>query len=443
MDLKIRRVSESDFDSIVRDAGGSRIREIGSADYSFDDAILELKLVEEEGLDKKSRQQKLARLFRDQQPLAPVVVIAPKSLDSVNTRNYYNIVAGPIKTHVKKAADQLDKTVQRRKRENLRVLVIINVGYTALSLDEFQDVCVRSVQNDTSKIDWVVCGGVYFYSDTFDHYLIAPLKGVPINLATGFPGLDRLQKSWGNLVEKFLTDAMFGQVEGWTRRSVVDLIFDLDGVRYIKPAPKFPASKYWPGGRRPRDNSSGIEECPPVGLVFPRFDERTWQRFKKALPTCKTLKESYPKWIAFGRDEEAKSGRETRPFVFVNVDYGSFVAAQTDRQSDWDFSNICEHAANEFNVMVRRLLEQASDADEANILPPEYIFVVSREIGQDKANDLSSIYHVWTLAGRDHVDPISQDQRLFLEHALSIGGAYAIKRDTPFIRFRRIPVEGE
>jgi hypothetical protein len=93
--------------------------------------------------------------------------------------------------------------------------------------------------------------------------------------------------------------------------------------------------------------------------------------------------------------------------------------------------------------MVRTLLDEASDADETNICLPEYISAVTLEIGQDKANDLSSIYHVRSSAGRDQAEPIVQDQRLFFEHALSIAGAYAIKRDVPFIKYRRVPVEGE
>jgi hypothetical protein len=317
------------------------------------------------------------------------------------------------------------------------------VGYTALSLDEFQDVCVKCAQNDTRKIDWVICGGVYFYSDTFDHYLIAPLRGVPINLARRFPDLDRLQKSWGNLVETFLTDAMFGRTKGWARQSVVDLVFDLGGVRYIKPAPRMPPSKFWPGGRRPRDNSSGIEKCPPVALTFPELREMSWTQFKEALPTCRTLKESYSAWIDFARDEEAKHDKPEQPFVFVEVEYSEFADNTSGAKSEWRFRNICEFAAKKFDTTVRKLIENASDAEETNIVIPEYISSVTLEIGQDKANDLSSIYLIRNVMGLDREEPIIQNKRLFFEHALSIAGAYAVKHHIQFVRYRRIGVEGE
>jgi hypothetical protein len=47
------------------------------------------------------------------------------------------------------------------------VLVILNTGYTALSIDEFKDICLRCVHKPdyNSRIDWVICGGIYFASD--------------------------------------------------------------------------------------------------------------------------------------------------------------------------------------------------------------------------------------------------------------------------------------
>ena len=82
----------------------------GLADYELNEALIELKLVEEEGFDKEERQVKLANLFKENQPGRPVVVINPRLLDAAGQREYYNIVSGPIKTHVKKAAKQLENT---------------------------------------------------------------------------------------------------------------------------------------------------------------------------------------------------------------------------------------------------------------------------------------------------------------------------------------------
>src|ERR1051326_2850360 len=92
--IKFRTVTEQDFDGIVADAGGSRIREEGSADYVLNEAVIELKLADEEGLLVQTRQVKLAKLFRRQQPSSPVVIIDPTTLDVAASREYYNIIEG-------------------------------------------------------------------------------------------------------------------------------------------------------------------------------------------------------------------------------------------------------------------------------------------------------------------------------------------------------------
>jgi len=57
--LRIRYISEADIDAIVSKAGGRRLTGAGSADYQLNEAIIELKFVEEEGFHKEERQAKL------------------------------------------------------------------------------------------------------------------------------------------------------------------------------------------------------------------------------------------------------------------------------------------------------------------------------------------------------------------------------------------------
>ena len=44
---------------------------------------------------------------------------------------------------------------------------------------------------------------------------------------------------------------------------------------------------------RPRQNTSGLERCPPVAITFPDLTEREWTAFRAALPNetglCDTL----------------------------------------------------------------------------------------------------------------------------------------------------------
>jgi len=109
---------EEDFDEIIAKAGGCRTAADDSrsselnADYFLNEAIIELKLIEEEGLDKENRRRKVAGLFQESQPDKPVVILDPNILSEKAKRKYYNLLEGPIKTHVKKAAKQLDRTLK-------------------------------------------------------------------------------------------------------------------------------------------------------------------------------------------------------------------------------------------------------------------------------------------------------------------------------------------
>src|ERR1051326_7352868 len=231
--VRIRSVSEPDFDKVIASAGGSRIVEEDSADYELNEAIVELELVSEEGFAKKERQRKLAALFRKTQPEMPVVILKPERLSQDDSRDYYRIVETPIKNACKKASKQLQKTAARYDRQPLRLLIILNVGYTLLSQDEFKDVCFKCVRNDTSGIDWLLCGGIYFYSDKFDTYVLAPLEELPINLARSFPSQPALVKAWGDFLDNLMTEAIRNP-EPFTngRMPVIDLIFESDGIRY-------------------------------------------------------------------------------------------------------------------------------------------------------------------------------------------------------------------
>jgi hypothetical protein len=66
--VKIGKLEESDFDGIITRAGGRRFspdhsRETDkNADFVFGSAIVELKLVNEDGLEKQKRQRKNERL---------------------------------------------------------------------------------------------------------------------------------------------------------------------------------------------------------------------------------------------------------------------------------------------------------------------------------------------------------------------------------------------
>ena len=324
--IRISSISERDFDSIVLDAGGSRLEMDSSADYHLNEAVIELKFVQEEGFEKGPRQAKLAALFRKQQPTAPVVVIDPDTLDETQSRNYYNIVATPIKGHIKKASSQLGETAKRYSPEATRVLIILNTGYTALNHDEFKSVCIKCVHNDTTKIDFVVCGGIYLHGDKFDYYLLPRFDLIPVNLNRPFPSYDLLLKAWNAFEERQATNMMMeAPLPGEGKLPVLDLAFEVDGVRYVKPAPAVP-SNVFPSGHAPRVNSSPIRTCPPVAIVFPSLGAQDWMAFKRALPYAPTLKATHADYQAFQQERETAESAPLKPFVTVPVTFQEFHA---------------------------------------------------------------------------------------------------------------------
>ena len=305
--LRIARVTEADFDRLVTLAGGRRNSEDSSAkdapnaDYLLDDAIIELKLIEEEGLEKHERQRRLAGLFRGYQPKIPVVVLDPACLDAEGERRYFRIVAGPVQNSIKKASRQLECTRQGAGGDLARVLVAINNGYTALTHDEFTRVALKSAHNDTRNIDSVVVGGVYYYTDDFDFYALFPFEEYPINLSRRFVSFQRLKQRWDEFAEQIMTATLRGGTpDRFDKIPVVDIAFDIDGVTFVKPAPNMGTpSSFW-GAERPRRNSTGLTSCPPVAMTFPDIDEQAWARLASTLGTSGFLKGSFPEWSRFG-----------------------------------------------------------------------------------------------------------------------------------------------
>jgi hypothetical protein len=438
--IRIKTVSEADFDGVVTSAGGSRIPEQGSAesaDYILNEAIIELKLVKEEGFEKTERQTRLANLFRQTQPNKPVVLVNPKELNASNSRAYYRIVEGPIKTASKKASKQLKVTAERLNPTAARVFVILNVGYTLLSLDEFKEVCLKCVGNDTSSIDWVVCGGIYFYSDNFDNYVISPFEVFPINLQRPFASRDILGKAWDKFLDAMMTDAITNPAPYVNARMpVIDLKFDLDGIRYVKPAPKMPHSSFWPGGIGPRENTSGIHSCPVVALTFPSFSELEWRHFRDKMPSSARLKGTYKEWLKSCPDEGLES-KPLKPFVEVEVKYREFARWSKTLNGRLQFSDINKFASEVFHQRAVTILENAKDMDQTQIVPPEYVHLIVKEIGNDEANDLASIYYVSVVPGFERSEPIVENMRLFFKYGLPLAAAYAIKRKVDYVFYTR------
>lgn len=242
--FRIRPLSEPDIDQVFAKAGGCRVhldvdrRAKRGADYILGNALIELKALDDEGLEKPERQAKLAALFRKQEPERPVIILDRERLPKTARRDYDYILGGPIKTLVSSARKQLKQSRTEIPSATSSILFVINNGYTALNHDQLLRMVAHRVRNDTREIDGVVVGGCYYYSDAFDSFFLWPIEYVPLELRARFEAFSNLREAWNNFANQFMTDLMQGKVEaGAIKGPVVDTQFEVDGITLVKPAP--------------------------------------------------------------------------------------------------------------------------------------------------------------------------------------------------------------
>jgi hypothetical protein len=157
------RVDEGFIDDVIVSAGGHRLTkdEAGhgkseSADYVIGHCVLELKHIQEEGLLVASRQRKLAQLLRGIAPGSEYVSLSPKILTRPQWLKFADILGGPVKTHVKKAARQIKSSRQALGCSEGGV-IFLNTGYSGLPHDLFRELVDRYCDKDTSQIGFAIC----------------------------------------------------------------------------------------------------------------------------------------------------------------------------------------------------------------------------------------------------------------------------------------------
>lgn len=428
--LNISRLSESDFDTIIESIGGCRFSKDHSkekklnCDYEYGDAFIELKLVEEEPAEKKSKQDKLAELFRSK---AKTAVIDPDLLSRDGKAEYYRILESPIKNALKKASKQLQEASSRRNG-TLRIAMIINNGLTLMMPEEFEYVAIKCAKNDTSGIDILLVGGVYFFSDRFDGCAIFPLKEVYLNKQRD-DIVGSIKKGWGEFLNSFMTRQIMDISITRNKEPVKDISFTVDGVLYVKPPPKFgKPSSFWPDGIRPRENSTKLDTCPPVATILPKLDVNSYRVATESIKDCWMLKrdlKSYSAWLSNEMNQETSL---IQPLVAVSV--------SAEKAAVSCFQDLCAVALDIYHTRMHKIMDGTLEfTDKHQSL--NYILMECIEIGIDRANDITFIEHVIELPGVERSTVIIEGERLFFEYALAVASAYCIKVDADCVYYRR------
>ena len=239
------RITESFIDRIVLAAGGHRLEGVEAnhgrtknADYLIDDMVLELKILEEEGLEKESRQEKLGELLvagrafdGTSLPLSPELV-APES-----RRRFLDALGGPIKNAVKSASKQIRSTKTHLGRPDLRGgVIVVNSGYGSLDPETFEHLVQRFVKKDTSQISEVICISSWLVSNGFDSV-------VNFSYWPGEAASDagkRIRAAYDAQVEECMTEFMRSgmRVEGKPLEPLGPIAFEHGGVQLFWQPPQ-------------------------------------------------------------------------------------------------------------------------------------------------------------------------------------------------------------
>jgi hypothetical protein len=248
------QLTESFLDEVVRRAGGRRFTELFSPpmgmenpDYVFPEVLAEVKILEEEGLNKSSRQAKLARLLDNSGfdfANEDFYDNAPPAL----RREIESLFLEPIKGAVKKAGKQFSAAKSVDLFRHLKtVLIAVNSGYSSVSADLFRSLVLRTCRKDTSRIDYVACLSVHHHHGPFDTYIFLKKDFVAVREAKPWAGNDAFLAAVGTVFDNAMTKMMTDQMnpELWAAHlpPVEDIFFEGDGVTYVRRAPEVPDSR--------------------------------------------------------------------------------------------------------------------------------------------------------------------------------------------------------
>jgi len=291
---RIQPLTETSITALIEKAGGRRAHEDQdrraekNADYRLGTSIIELKLLDDEGLTKPERQEKIASLFAASQPGRPVVIIDPSILTSDGRREYTKIMQGPIQGAVRSARKQLKQSRCEDAEAQTSILFVINNGFSALSHEELKEHVVRRAKNDTDEIDGVVVAGCYLHGDGFDTVALWPITYEQIKPGRPFPEFETLRMAWNELSNRHMTDFVQGKHgQNAVKKTQQDIVFDVGGLTFVKPATPLGKKSDFYGARRPRFNEVGFDNVKHVAITVPAMSSVEYRRIRAAMLTTR------------------------------------------------------------------------------------------------------------------------------------------------------------
>ncbi len=434
-ELLPKRLSEDDVTTIFEKIGGKRAYENDSqqpnknADFVLGGAVVELKTLEGDGLENTRRQEKAAKLFRGVFPDRPTIVLFREFLSKADQSRFENILADSLRAHVKKAAKQLKRTKLDYPSAELSVLMVVNNGYNTIGHDELAQLVLKRARNDTSTIDAVIVAGMYVHTDGFDSHVLCPIELFSVDEPVGMPEFELLRDSWNAFSEQLMTGLMLGHDHAiGDKKPITDTVFELDGIRYVRPAPTLgePSQFYIRG--RPRLNTIKDKCLPTVATSFPRLSEEQWEEIHAELRDWWALGETLKEFLEI-KARAASKATDTHPLVPIDINVQDWWDWCESNGPSFEAKSLFVFTNEVFCERLRALLHAAKRLDSLSLIPSSYVLAETEIIGQDAENDVSHIAFV-----RERMDgspafrnSVIENRRIPHEHALALAGAYALR----------------
>jgi hypothetical protein len=432
--LNFSRLTESDFDEVVLEVGGRRytddptIQEM-NCDYILEDTVIELKIIEEEPLEKAIKQRKLAELFRSD---IKTVILNPLDLDCQDQRKYYQELAAPIKSQLKKASKQL-KISAKNTDARVKIAIIMNNGLTMTTPEEFKQLAVERTKNDTSGIDILIVCGMYYYSDRIDYFTLFKFEEIQIKGEERHGLIEQLRMAWFEKVSKYMTKQIYDINIKRTKEPIQDLFFELNGIRYVKPTmPWEKPSKFYGELGRPREDSTGMEYCPHVATVLPVFNKSSYDYAKRHIRDDSILTNSLSEYIAWAKKEQANLYDPFQPIVLIEITEQELKLLK----APFCFDKIKKCIMPKFQDKVIRIAENSIELPDQPI-SLNYILVQVNEIGMDKANDIAFISHNNDKSFQPKQKFIIKGERMKYECALLLAAAHCLSLGADVVYYYR------
>ena len=256
----VPRITESFMDAVAIDVGWHRYLDLHTlrkgrlnADYLAPGFVIELKIIEEEGVRKEQRQKKLAKLFSSAYPQNSEIDIALETSPEHIRREVEKAVSGPIQTAVKKASQQIRETSEDLSRtSDTGVLLIVNNGFSYLNADSFERLVIRRCTNDSTRIAYAFCVTVEYHQGGFDAFVFCKARCHAIQQTAPWihqePLLQAIYNRFDEAMSRMMSDQMNPTLWSENLEPVIDIRFESDGVHYVRKAPDVPDSRSYQNG---------------------------------------------------------------------------------------------------------------------------------------------------------------------------------------------------